>query len=388
MLTFKQFTGINNVLPAHRLTHSDLVRAQDVDAGLSGEIERRQGYAEVSTACHKNLWQAEGFMLATEGSHLTAIFPGGARVVLDHGMGPGRVWYCNLPNGRTTYTDGLRHGVTDGTAGLGRSIPAPASLGSPDDTFGALFPGDYRYHLTYVRLTDHLEGPAASSHPVALSQGGLRLDGLPTLAGHALNIYLSGQDGEGAYLAGTTADDWFEFAGNDTQMALPCRTLGATEFPVGTFTAFWRGRVLTAVGATLWASRPVSTHLGDWKDFKQLTAPITAIVPVNDGIYVGTTTGLVFLAGETWDSLQYNDTAHGAVVPGSGIQVPGHQIKLGEGVGRGPAMMCIAGGEIVAGFGDGQTVSLTDGKYKTSAAEVCATFREIRGIPQYIAVPQ
>lgn len=52
-------------------------------------------------------------------------------------------------------------------------------------------------------------------------------------------------------------------------------------------------------------------------------------------------------------------------------------------------MLCIAGGEVVAGFAGGQTVSLTDGRYCTDVQEVCATFRDLPGVgPQYLAVPQ
>lgn len=388
MLTFKQFSGVNNVLPAHRLSGSDLVQATDVDIGLSGEIARRSGFAEVSDLCHKNLWQGSGFMLATVGAQLTAIHPGGVRHTIHPALGPDRVWYCNLPDGRTTFTNGLIHGVTDGFTGVERSVPAPESLGAADAAFGALPAGQYRYHLTCVRLADRLEGPAISSEPVTVSAGGLRLDGLPERDGHALNVYLSDQNGEGAYLAGTAAGRSFECAGNSAALVLPCRTLGAQPFPVGTFTAFWRGRVLVAQGSVLWASRASAPHLADWRDFKQLPAQITAIQPVDDGVYVGTAQDLVFLSGATWDQLTFKATQRGPVVPGSGVAAPGHHIKLGDGTGAGPAMLCIAGGEVVAGFAGGQTTSLTDGRYRTAATEVCATFRELAGIPQYLAVPQ
>jgi len=51
-------------------------------------------------------------------------------------------------------------------------------------------------------------------------------------------------------------------------------------------------------------------------------------------------------------------------------------------------MLCIAGGEIVAGFAGGQTTSLTANRYRCDAREVSATFREVDGVPQYLAVPQ
>ena len=46
-----------------------------------------------------------------------------------------------------------------------------------------------------------------------------------------------------------------------------------------------------------------------------------------------------------------------------------------------------AGGEVVAGFDGGQTTSLTANRFKTTAKEVSAAFREVNGIPQYMAVP-
>ena len=271
---------------------------------------------------------------------------------------------------------------------MDRCVPAPAGLGVPDAAFGELFPGSYRYHLTHVRLVDRLESPAVSSEPFAVTQGGFRLDGLPQLDGHAINVYLSGLNGEGAYLAGVATESSFEFSGNNAALVLPCRTLGAIPFPVGTFTAFWRGRVLTAVGNVLWACRPSAPHLADWRDFKQLVGDITALLPVDDGIYVGTDKDLLFLSGTTWDALALIPTKRGAVVPGSGVSAPGDRLKLGDGSGGGAAMLCIAAGEVVAGFNGGQTSSLTGNRYRTTAAEVCATFREIDGIPQYIAVPQ
>ncbi|WP_423454257.1 hypothetical protein [Ottowia sp. VDI28] len=389
MLTFAEFTGINNVLPEHRLSGEDLIAAKNVDIGLTKEIKRRGGFTESSDQCHKNVWQADGFMLATCGSVLTAIHPNGDRHVIHPALGHDRVWYCNLPDGRTTYTNGLIQGVTDGLTGVERSVPAPDSLGVPDAAFGALHPGQYRYYLTFVRLADRIEGPAsASSEPFTVDQGGLRLGGLPELEGHAVNVYLSGHDGEGAYLAGVATGRSFEYSGNNSALVLPCRTLGAQPFPVGTLTAFWRGRVLVVQGDVLWASRPNAPHLSDWRDFKALGSRITAVQPVLDGVYVGTEKDLIFLSGTDWVGLAHVATKRGPVVLGSGVSAPGDKIKVGDGSGSGEAMLCIAGGEIVAGFSGGQTVSLTGNRYRTTVQEVAAAFRVIDDIPQYMAVPQ
>ena len=132
----------------------------------------------------------------------------------------------------------------------------------------------------------------------------------------------------------------------------------------------------------------MAPHLADWRDFKPLGAAITAVQPVDDGIYVGTEQDLFFLGGTTWDGLAFTPTHRGPVVPGSGVAAPGDRLKLGDGAGAGTAMVCIAGGEIVAGFNGGQTTSLAANRYRTQVAAVSATFREVGGIPQYVAVPQ
>lgn len=388
MLTFGEFTGINNIIPEHRQGMSDLVVAMNVDIGRTGEITRRGGFTEVSALCHKNLWQARGFMLATRGSKLTAIHPDATEHIIHPAIGPERLWFCNLPDGRTTFSNGLIHGVTDGVAGLERTVPTPTSNGAASVGFGNLDKGTYRYCLTHVRLADRAESVPTESVAVEITSGGLTLDGLPELDGHETLVYLSSHDGEGMYLAGVAVGGTLEFAGKNTQLVLPCRTLNARPVPVGTITAHWRGRVLTAVGDVLWASRPQAPHLSDWRDFRPMGARITAIQPVSGGVYVGTDDDLIWLGGETFESLAWRATKLGPVVLGSGVPVPGDQIRAGEGTGNGEAMICIAGGEVVAGFDGGQAVSLTQGRYRTTVQEVSATFREVNGIPQYVAVAQ
>lgn len=388
MLTFSKFSGINNVVPPHRLEGSDLIAALDCDIGLTGEVRRRSGFTEMADTCHKNLHQGEGFMLASNGSQLVAIHPNGDRYTVDPAIGSSRVWYCDLPDGRTTYSNGLIQGITDGFTGKDRSVQPPTSLGGFDSAFGNLHAGQYRYALTHLR-PDGAESPAIVSAPITISQGGLRLAGLPVVLGHAVNVYLTQKDGQEPYLIGSTLTSTFEWGGKNAELILPCRTLGLHTFPIGTITAFWRQRVLVAQGNVLWASRPGAPHLADLrKDFKQFSGAITAIQPVDDGVYVGTTDDLIWLGGTDWDGLGYRATKRGAVVLGSGVAAPGDQVRLGDGTGGGPAMVCIAGGEIVAGFGGGQTSSLTGKRYRTTATEVCAAFRLVDDIPQYMAIPQ
>lgn len=388
MLTFKNFSGINNVLPAERLGENDLTAATNVDIGLTGEASRRSGYALTSAGEHANLFQGEGFLLATVGPNgdLTNLT---TSAVLYPSLGHDRVWYCQLPDGRVAFSNDLISGATDGAVTTKLGAPVPPSIGAITEIAGELHPGDYQWQITYVRLADGREGGPAYSNPVPITTGGIFLSGLPTLAGHKINVYLTSHNSGEAFLAGSTETGLFSYIGANDALVQPCRTEFIEPAPAGKCLGFWRGRLLIAEGSVLYASRTNGWEAFDTRrDFKQFEANITTVIPVDDGIYVGTETELAFLAGVEWDRLQYRRVVEGATVLGSGVAVRGELIKQGEGAGLGSAMVCIADGRIVAGFNGGGVIRMTEGRYHTDATEVFAFFRTINGTPQYVAIPQ
>lgn len=389
MLKFEKFTGINNVQPTERLKASELTQATNVDIGLSGEITRRGGYVEVSDLCHKNLWQADGFMLATYNSDLVKT-DGDTQVVLQESLGSGRVWYCNLPDGRTTFSNGLINGITDGITTTKWGVPTPSSIGSLTEVPGGLFPGDYQYQITHVRLVDGLEGAPEYSNPIPITEGGIVLTGLPVPDGHKTNVYITGQNGGTGYFAGSTTNGAFSFAGTNDQLVLPCRTEFMQPAPAGTVTALWRGRAMVAVGSVLYASLPGRWETFDVRrDFKQFSAPITLVQPVEGGVFVGTEKELAFLQGTEFDKLVYEQKVDGRVVLGSGVSLKGEMLRPeGDSVLHDSAMLCIADGVITAGYSSGTISRMTESRYKVTATEVAATFRMLGRIPQYIAIPQ
>jgi len=390
MLKFESFTGINNVSPSHRLKNSELTVAANIDIGLRGELKRRSGYTQVLGTCHKNLWQADGFMLATvDGNDLVAIAPNGDRTTVQAALGPARVWYCNLPDGATAFSNGSINGLTAGAAATAWGVADPASSGALTEVAGSLYPGTYMYSLTHVRLSDGRESAPLVSIPYNLTTGGITLTGLPTRAGHKTNVYLTSHNGDQALLAGSTTNSVFAFTAAHDTLVLPCRTDNLMPAPVGTVLAFWRGRALVAVGPTLYASLPGQWEMFDpRRDFKQFSADITAVQPTDEGMFIGTEKELAYLDGSEFDKLVYSRVVSGPVVLGSGVAVRGELIKQGDGMGDGEAMICIADHGIVAGFSSGKVERLTEGVYSTSVTEVFATFRKVNDVPQYIAIPQ
>jgi hypothetical protein len=389
MLTLNKFTGINNTVPTYRLKPTELTMATNVDIGMDGEITRRAGFTEVTDVCHKNLWQAQGFMLATCSGDLVKT-DGTTQTVLQESLGVDRVWYLNLPDGRTAFSNGLINGMTDGTTTTPWGVPLPDSVGAFTEVSGDLFPGTYQWAVTYVRQADGLEGGASYSDSVEVTNGGILLTGLPVRSGYDMNVYLSGHNGEGMYLAGTTMGGSFSYLGTNSSLTLPLATDHMYPMPVGILPALFRGRALVAQGNILWASLPYQWELCDIRrDFKQFSSPITLIQPVDDGVYVGTETELAFLAGDQWDKLEYRSVVNGYTVLGSGVYVDAEYLKPREGGNyRGSAMIVIADGGIVYGYNGGSIWRVTEGVYRTDVTEVAATWRLVNGVPQYVAVPQ
>lgn len=388
MATFRKFTGINNVLPPERLAPADLALASNVDIGMDGEARRRQGFSVDRAGAYTSVWDADGFGLAVKGGSLVN---SGSDAVLHAGVGSARMWYCNLPDGRTIYANGTVSGLARSALVSKWGVPIPAAVGVPAaGGGGGLHAGKYQWSITYVRSFDGLEGGPAYGYPMDIAEGGsFSLTNLPVIAGHTTNVYLTSHNGGQAYLAGSTAGTGFSFTGANKDLVLPCRTDFMYPAPAGIAPCLWNGRVLLAAGPVLYASQHARYELFDLRrDFKQFSGDITSIVRVDGGIYVGTTKELAYLDGEVFDKLVYNQVVDGPVVLGSGVAVDGEKVVLGDGVGSGQAMICIANRSLVAGFSGGKVVHMTEGRYVTDAAEVCAAFRVTNGIPQYIAAVQ
>lgn len=395
MLKIKKFTGVNNVLPEERLVPDKLGRAAltaatNVDINNDGQVQRREGRTLARAGCHHNLFEADGFLLATNANGDLVSIVGTTETVLLPAMGQDRIWYAQLSDGRVAFSNGMINGIASATGVSNWGVPIPSNAGGAMTPIaGGLPAGNYRVHTTYVRTTDGRESGPYYGAPFDLAaDSGIMLTGLPVQAGYGINVYLTNGNGEQGYLAGQALGAMFTFTGTPNDLALPCRTDFLSPAPVGILCAVWHSRSLVAVGNTLYASKPgMWEHFDLRRDWKTFDANITTVVPLQDGIYVGTDSGLLHLKGGEWDKLEFNRVVDGRTVLGSGVAVRGEQILRGDGPGQDDAMICIADRQLVAGFNDGSVARLTQGMYETNVQEVAATFRVRDGIPQYVALP-
>lgn len=394
MLKIKKFTGINNVLPEERLLPDRVGRvaltvASNVDINNDGQVLRREGRQLALAGCFHNLFEADGFMLATNTDGDLVSIVGLVATVIRSAMGQDRIWYWQLPDGRVLFSNGLIAGIASAAGATSWGVPIPSGAGSMTPVAGGLPAGTYRASVTFVRTADGREGAPVYGAPFTLdADAGIMLTNLPTLAGHSANVYLTTANGEQGYLAGQAIGSMFSFTGGASDLALKCQTDFLAPAPVGILCAMWHSRTLVAVGNTLYASKPgMWEHFDLKRDWKMFDADITTVVPLQDGIYVGTKSELLHLKGSEWDKLEFNRVVDGPTVLGSGVPVRGEQILRSDAPGQDDAMICIADRQLVAGFNDGSIARLTQGVYETSVTEVIATFRTRDGIPQYVALP-
>lgn len=390
MLTFQKFRGINNISNEKKKGETYLSAALDVDVGLDAELRRRRGMTLLKAGCYRQLWEGASMLLGIlNGGALVRVVPDGEDVTIHPAMGTARLWCCELPDGRVIFSNGQVHGMTDGTGCSDWGVAPPDEAGSATAVAGAMPAGRYAWAITFRREADGLESQAAVGGLVEVQQaGGLLLTDLPQRAGHSLQVYLTTAGGEAFFHAGQAQGPAFSYLRDGQDLARPCRTLHLSMPPVGCLHALWGARMLVAQGRVLWASRPHGwSHFDLGRDFKQFSADITLVQPVGGGIFVGTQKELAFLAGTEFDTLVYTSLMKEPVLLGSGAAAPGRRVRRGDGAGFGQAMVCIAGGWVVAGHDDGMLEPLSEGIYRADiGAEVVAAFRTVDGVPQYEAL--
>jgi hypothetical protein len=198
-MKISRFTGINNVLPQERLLPEKgavaLTEALNVDVNNDGQLQLRAGLALHRAGAYTNVFEAPDFLLAVNAAGDLVTIDGGVETVVAAAVGSDRLWYSPWPDGRVAYSNGLVSGVVgaDGASRTDWGVRTPTDAGLFTDFAGDLYPGDYRISLSYVRTSDGREGSTfVSPDTVAVVNGGVMLTGLPTLAGHTINVYLTG----------------------------------------------------------------------------------------------------------------------------------------------------------------------------------------------------
>lgn len=225
----------------------------------------------------------------------------------------------NLPlsyarfNGNTYLSNGVDALLLDETAHttLPWAIAAPAAPVAAS-TVGILNPGRYRISIAHRDSASGRRSPVSPEIEYDLASGGILLT-LPALASGMTNtdVFVSDANGGTLYHQTTstnTSATVATFSAQSRQLP-PHRQ---QSLPAGTRLAIFKGRLLSAKGKVLAISDAYYPTMHDaLKGWVAFADDITAIVPVELGLWVGTTAGQYFLAGtdpDKWVAEQVRDT--------------------------------------------------------------------------------
>lgn len=372
------FKGINNVADRTRLDAGELFEARDVDVGPTGNLLSREGRTQTMPGAAHSPYETPFGYLAVVDNDLLLLNAAGAlvRVVYDT-IGYTRVWYVTFPDGRVGFSNGLISGIVTATETSAWGVERPIDA-------GVGIPGEVPYMVTYVRESDGFEGPPTyGTQNINTSEA---IIGLPTKAGFRINVYLAPY-GETMFLAGSTAGDSFQYDG----APLTAQHLGSAldAPPPGTLLHAWNSRILIADGDTVWATQPMRPELCDMRsDYFRMPADITMLYGNGDGLFVGTSEGMYFLAGLVWSKLKAQSVAAGYVTLGSCVEIDlSYLNEKARPSGLQQGALCILDGAVHLIYGAGQINPLSAGRYHMRADEVYATTRLRNGCLQYLAVP-
>lgn len=211
-------------------------------------------------------------------------------------------------------------------------------------------------------------------------------------------VYFASDTISGKLVAGT-AQSWGHDGESEwiSPVIRPTETLGAisgrmlTAPPRASEIEAYSGRIYLAAGRVLWATELyLYDYIDRTKNFITLEDDITMVRAVEDGLYVGTMSQLLFLKGTFAQGLALSRVMDCQVVQGSAVSVPYSKVHPGARQGPvpegfGPVFMTAAG--ICLGLPNGQVYNLTQDRVVFPGMQrAAALYREDQGANSYVAV--
>lgn len=352
--------GLNNVARVDNLQRESgyfVQAANNVDIHSDGRFSLRQGWRKLFDVGLRDVWQSplhgDVFAVLRNQWGVWDVVSGSLNVLLDD-VGDMPVSHCLL-NNRVLMSSSRGLFVYDGVrlAPLGMDSP-PSPLLLPET--GSLDNGLYSVAVAWLR--DDLESGLSPIAQIDVQDGGfsftlpLCLDETVTAA----RVYVSHQHGGELFKLG-------DYPLNSSMVrVVSTPNLGRVAenqfmqaMPSGKFVQVWRGRVVVAKSNTLYFSQALAFHWHDARfDFVQLPQRITFVVAVENGLWVGQVSGVVFLAGTDLDNMQIVYTAAKKPIANSAVLIGSDE--LGEVAGGLPCAVWLAENGFVIGTANGQIV--------------------------------
>ena len=336
---------------------SDLLNGRVVD----GHWEARPGMSKVADANISCLWYSERFSetFAIQGNDLVLVSPAWTYTVIAPKVGT-EASFIDL-NDVVVIATPLALYEWNGKTLLPLALADPAAPFAMPQEDGGLPAGTYAVAISYRRKDK--ESAVSEAVFVEVSEGGgitLVLPDTSMLEPSAthLSIYASHPNGGDLYEVQRVP------VGTPQTQIVSGMTYGKlsahrflSAMPTGKVIRFWKGRLVTCSGNTLRFSEPLNYHLHDIRHgFVQLPARVTFVEPVDNGLWVGQTDGVIFLSGKDLGNMEVNYKTARAPISWSSLRL------ASEDSGDFPeAVVWLSENGYVMGGGDGSIRELNAG---------------------------
>lgn len=383
------FTGIKNTVGPESLTANDLARATNIDIDDAGKLRRRRGVTQILAGTSHSVCEwSDSQALAVVDGDLALVSSDGTKVILRSGVGTSPMYYATVAGKVYARNAATSLVIEPNLTTHDWGVPHVPSFGTMTYTSGDLTTGSYSVALTYVRISDGLEGgwSIAQGFNISAATGGIRLTDLPQLAGHTISAYVTPPNGETYYFIGSTTSSTLDIADAPSTLGSISRTLGQHP-PLGTGpSAYFMGRLYLSDGNVVWVTEPYQYEAVRLSEsFMQFESDITFIAPVTDGVYYGTTNEVFFVAGAYPDVKRVSVVNYGAPLQAASRIDPDYVLKAD--IQSNSAILVVTHQGVCVGYDSGRFTNVTNQTVWLPQAESAATLvRHQDGLNQFIGV--
>ena len=388
VFSFAGFRGLRNNVDSEMFSPEDLEVALNVDILDALRVSRRKGYsAPVTASVDRDLWASGAVCLGVGSNALKLVQPDFSVTTLRSSLTAARPLSYAAAGDRIFYANGTELGCVQSGAHRTWGI-TPPGLPVAAATAGSLPPGRYQYAVTFIRSDGQESGTGLAGVIELTVAGGIALSAVPVSTDPSVTykvIYVSSAGGETLYRSGLIANADTTYVVREERMgASPLTTQFLSPPPAGDHIAYFGGYMLVASGNVLYPSEPYAPELFDLRKGKPLLDRITMVAPVDDGVWVGTDSQVLWLAGSTPEEWEYKEVANYGAIPGT-LAYGDHEL-LGDGSTAGTMVAWFASKRgLCAGRDGGAFSNVTQARFAYPVQERgAAVVRRHRGTAQLL----
>lgn len=395
LFEYEGFKGLRNNADPTGFDLGDLVSALNVDICDDLQIHRRKGQSAVLVAgIDRDLWATGPICLGVGSNVLKQLFPDYTTTSLRTGLTPARSLAYAPVGARVYYANGVESGVVENGASRTWGIVPP---GRPTlaATGGTLLAGKYQCVCTYLRRDGQESGAGLATTIELTTTSGIALTAIPVSTDPgvvSVAVYATSVGGETLYHRGDVLNGQTTFTIREQQKdASPLLTQFLSPPPAGEFIGYFNGWMLVSKGNRLYISQEYAPELFDLRKSIPVLDQITMIAPVmdgGDGVWLGTQSQVIWLAGDDPSKWEYKASADYGVIPHTLAYGDGELIGDGGMSGTQAAFFATERG-LCMGAPGGKFTNMTESRFAYPVQDRGAGIvRRHRGIAQYLCTLQ